>query len=143
MNFEISPTHYGVRERVQLPDPAILQTLKEEGIRQLISDHYDLLAKSEIRDLFPANPIALEKAKENSADFFIQVMGGPDYFNRHRGQPRLVQRHARFSITAQAREVWLDCYRQLIPQLPLPDELKQSFWNYLNVFSNWMVNSTQ
>ncbi len=143
MNFEISPTRYGVRERVQLPDPAILQILKEEGIRQLISDHYDLLAKSEIRDLFPANPIALEKAKENSADFFIQVMGGPDYFNRHRGQPRLVQRHARFTITAQAREVWLDCYRQLIPQLPLPNELKQSFWNYLNVFSNWMVNSTQ
>ena len=80
------------------PDPSILSHLKEEGIRKLISDHYDLLALSEIRDLFPKNPVALEKAKENSADFFIQIMGGPDYFNRHRGQPRLVKRHARFKL---------------------------------------------
>ena len=26
-----------------------------------------------IKDLFPKNPIALEKAKEHSADFFIQI----------------------------------------------------------------------
>lgn len=142
MNFEISPAKYGIRERVELPDPSILQELKEEGLRQLISNHYDLLAKSEIRDLFPQNPVALEKAKENSADFFIQVMGGPDYFNQHRGQPKLVQRHARFSITPRAREVWLDCYRQLLPHLALSEVQKQSFWNYLNIFSNWMVNST-
>lgn len=143
MQFEITPSRYGIRQGVQLPDPAILLHLKEEGVRKLISDHYDLLAKSEIKDLFPANPVALEKAKENSADFFIQVMGGPDYFNRHRGQPRLVQRHSRFRITAAAREVWLQCYQQLIPALDLSDHMKLSFWNYLNVFSNWMVNTPE
>lgn len=143
MQFIISPEQYGVKKGVQLPDPMILHYLKEDGIRQLISKHYDLLAKSEIKDLFPQNPIALEKAKENSADFFIQVMGGPDYFNQHRGQPKLVQRHLRFKITPYARQVWLQCYQQLIPQLDMPDSLKLSLWNYLNVFSNWMVNSPE
>ncbi|MDX9881351.1 MAG: hypothetical protein RBS73_04755 [Prolixibacteraceae bacterium] len=141
MQLEITPTRYGIRQSVQLPDPDILLHLKEEGVRKLISDHYDLLVQSEIKDLFPANPVALEKAKNNSADFFVQVMGGPDYFNRHRGQPRLVARHARFRITGRGREVWLECYQKLIPQLDLPDHLKLSFWKYLDVFSNWMVNT--
>ena len=143
MEFQISPSQFGVRQGVQLPDPEILRHLKEEGVRKLISDHYDLLAKSEIKNLFPGNPVALEKAKENSADFFIQVMGGPDYFNQHRGQPKLVQRHIRFKITDSARLVWLQCYQQLFPALDLPDNLKHSFWNYLNVFSNWMVNTPE
>lgn len=106
----------------------------------MISDFYDLLAESEIKELFPKNPVALEKAKEHSADFFIQICGGPAYFNQHRGQPRLNQRHLPFKITADARLVWLTCYRQVLLERNLPDDVLLSFWNYLDVFSKWMVN---
>jgi hemoglobin len=44
-------------------------------------------------------------------------------------------------ITPDAREVWLECYRQAIQKQNLPEELALTFWNYLDTFSIWMVNS--
>lgn len=107
----------------------------------MVSDHYNLLVQSPVKDIFPKNPVALEKAKEHSADFFIQICGGPDYFNKNRGMPQLNRRHQPFTITAEGRVEWLKCYQQVIGKLDLPDEVKLSFWNYLDVFSKWMVNS--
>lgn len=141
MNFEISTYYPGVRPSVTLPTKEMFVLLKEEGMRKMVSDHYDLLAQSEIKDLFPKNPIALEKAKEHSADFFIQICGGPMYFNKNRGKPMLNKRHLPHKITAEAREEWLNCYRVVLEKLNLPEEVLLSFWNYLDVFSKWMVNS--
>jgi len=68
MEFVISTYYPGVRPRVALPTHQMFFLLKETGMRKMVSDHYDLLGESEIKDLFPQNPIALEKAKEHSAD---------------------------------------------------------------------------
>jgi hemoglobin len=141
MEFEISKYFPGVRPGVTLPSKQVFELLQEDGMRQMVSDHYDLLAASSIKDLFPKNPIALEKAKEHSADFFIQICGGPEYFNKNRGKPQLNRRHQPFKITAEGRIEWLNCYKIVLKNVDLPDEAKQSFWNYLDVFSKWMVNS--
>lgn len=141
MQFEISTYFPGVRPGVTLPSDQMFLLLKEEGMRKMVSDHYDLLTESNIKDLFPKNPIALEKAKKNSADFFIQICGGPMYFNKNRGKPQLNRRHLPFKITAEARIEWLNCYKQVLEKMDLPDDVLLSFWNYLDVFSKWMVNS--
>ncbi|MCK3683560.1 hypothetical protein [Maribellus sp. YY47] len=141
MNFEISKYFPGVRPNVPMPSHELLVLLKEEGMRKLVSDHYDLLVQSPIKHLFPKNPIALEKAKEHAADFFIQICGGPDYFNQNRGLPQMNRRHRPFQITAEARIEWLNCYREVLKKLDLPENVVLSFWNYLDVFSKWMVNS--
>ncbi len=141
MELAISKYIPGIRPNVTLPSTQIIALLEEEGIRKMVSDFYDLLVQSEIKELFPKNPIALEKAKEHSADFFIQICGGPDYFNQNRGMPQLNRRHRPFKITAEGREVWLDCYKQVLIKQNLPGEVLLSFWNYLDVFSKWMVNS--
>ncbi len=143
MDFVITSYIPGFRPPVTLPSHEMFNLLKEEGIRKMVSDHYDLLVHSAISHLFPKNPIALEKAKENSADFFIQICGGPDYFNKHRGQPMLNRRHLPFKITPEGREVWLDCYKTVLSNLNLPGDVILSFWNYIDVFSKWMVNSTE
>lgn len=143
MDFHISQYEFGHRPPVTIPSPEILKILKEEGIRQMVSDHYDLLSKSEIKHLFPRIEEALDKAKQRSSDFFIQICGGHPYFNENRGKPMLARRHAPFTITPEARNVWLDCYRQVLSRLDLPAELKKSFWDYLNVFSFWMVNTNE
>jgi len=141
MDLTISKYVPGFRPNVTLPSKQVYTILGEEGIRRMVSDFYDLLAASEIKDMFPRNEIALEKAKEHSADFFIQICGGPAYFNQNRGQPKLNQRHLPFKITAEAREVWLSCYRQVLQKQNLPNEVMVSFWNYIEVFSKWMVNT--
>ncbi len=141
MEFVISQYFKGVRPQVTLPTKEMFLLLKEDGMRKMVSDHYDLLAESQIKELFPKNPIALEKAKEHSADFFIQICGGPQYFNQNRGMPQLNRRHQPFKITNEGREVWLNCYQQVLEKLDLPEHVILSFWNYLDVFSKWMVNS--
>lgn len=141
MELAISKYIRGEKPDVQLPSTQVLSILGEKGIRELVSNHYDLLIQSEIKELFPKNPIALEKAKEHSADFFIQICGGPMYFNKNRGKPMLNRRHLPFKITSEARIVWLSCYRDVLSTRELPADVLLSFWNYLNVFSKWMVNT--
>lgn len=141
MDFSISQYEFGQRPAVSLPSPQLLDVLTESGIRKLVSDHYDLLSQSEIRHLFPRIEEALDKAKQRSSDFFIQICGGHPYYNENRGKPMLARRHTPFAITPEARVVWLQCYQQALSELDIPEDLIQSFWNYLNVFSFWMVNT--
>ena len=141
MEFTISKYIPREHPNVTLPTNEMFLLLKEEGMRKMVSDHYDLLVESKIKDLFPKNPIAIEKAKENAADFFIQICGGPDYFNQNRGMPMMKKRHMPFKITDEGRTEWLNCYKQVLAKLDLPENVTQSFWNYLDVFSKWMINS--
>ena len=118
-----------------MPDKGILKYLGEEGIREIISNFYDLLSQSEIRHLFPENKEELEKAKLRSSDFFIQVLGGPSYYKQNRGTPMMSERHAKFKITPEARAVWLKCYQQALTNSSFPDNLKQSIINLFNLNS--------
>ena len=141
MNFIISHYEFGYRPLVTIPSPDFLKLVTEEGIRKLVSDHYDLLSQSEVKHLFPRIDEALEKAKQRSSDFFIQICGGQPYYNKSRGKPMLAARHSPFAIDQGARLVWLECYIQVLSKFDLPEDVLQSFWNYLNSFSFWMVNT--
>ena len=143
MQFTITQAQVGTRPPVVKPDPKVLQFLKEEGMRKLISDHYDLLRISNIKGLFPPTDEGFALAKQHSADFFIQICGGPDYFNQNRGAPMMAVRHQPFKITPEARKVWLESYITVLTNLDMPEDLKQSFWNYLDIFSIWMMNTQE
>lgn len=144
MNLQITQTMFGVRVPVTKPIPEFLIEVGEEGIRELVSNHYDKLKVSEISHLFPMDEQDFEDAKKHSSDFFIQICGGPKYFNQNRGAPQMVGRHAPFRITAQARQTWLELYKPLILGLKekgITETSLQSYWNYLDVFSSWMINT--
>jgi hemoglobin len=141
MELKIKNMPFGERTNQFEPSPLLLDSIGEEGMRKLVSDHYDLLVESEIKDIFPKTEEGLKAAKQNSADYFIERLGGPKYFNENRGKPMLSRRHAPFKITPESRVVWLDCYRQLLPKLDAPEEAIRSFWDWLNELSNWMVNA--
>ena len=141
MNLKITPFPIGARPSVPQPDLNIYNYLGEEGLRLLVSNHYDLLVESTIKHLFPPKGKSLDLAKKNSADFFVQRFGGPNYYDVNRGKPMLTKRHEPFAINYHAREVWLDCYRQLLPNLQMPQDLIISYWQFLDIFSIWMVNT--
>ena len=143
MDFTISQYDFGHRPAVTIPTPEFLILLTEEGIRKLVSDHYDLLSKSKVSHLFPRIEEALDKAKQRSSDFFIQICGGNAYYNKSRGKPMLAARHLPFAINQEARRVWLECYIEVLSKLELPEPVIESFWNYLNTFSFWMVNTKE
>lgn len=144
MQLEITQVMFGVRVPVTKPIPEFLLEMGEKGIRTLVSDHYDKLKVSDIKFLFPLDDQEFEEAKKHSSDFFIQICGGPAYFNTNRGAPQMVGRHAPFRITAEARQTWLELYKPLILDLEtqgITSTSLQSFWNYLDVFSSWMINT--
>lgn len=144
LNLVATPGNLGTKPDVTKPNPAFLTELTEEGFRELIAKHYDLLKDSDISGLFPTeDPEEFAAAKKHAADFMIQICGGPAYFNASRGAPMMGKRHAPFRIDEHARQRWLECYAMLLPALSpkVSNENIQSYWNYLNVFSQWMVNT--
>jgi len=143
MNLEINPYNFGDRPSVTRPDKALLEYLGEDGIRAMVSRHYDLMRQSPIKKLFPSDDSEFEKAKLRSSDFMIQILGGTEHYNRNQGQPMLSKRHKPFTITYSGRTVWLNCYKQALLETNAPEHLIQSFWDYINVFSIWMVNTLE
>lgn len=141
MDLKITPYTYGERIEPFQPDNSLYEILGEEGIRNMISDLYDLLIVSEISDLFPADKEEFRLAKQHAADFLIQRFGGPDYYKQRRGNPVLVKRHKPFSISPQGRIVWLNCYREVLLKQKLPEKPMLEYWRFLDEFSTWMVNT--
>ena len=143
MNYTILPYNADYIPSVERPNDTFLAQVSEQGIRDLLSRFYVCLDKSAIRNIFPAqNSAEMEEAAQVSADFFIQICGGPAYFNQRHGMPKMRQRHAPFTVTAEGRLHWLICFEEALQPLEssVKEEDLQSFWNYLNVFSIMLIN---
>jgi len=144
MILEITTAEIGERVPVHKPIPEFLIEVQEEGIRKLINDHYELLRVSEIAEMFPKDDEGIEEAKKNASDFFIQICGGPAYFLQNRGAPQMIGRHKPFAIDAKARVVWLELFKPILFKLEesgVTETSLKSFWNYLDIFSIWMINT--
>ncbi|MCR9142823.1 MAG: bacitracin resistance protein BacA [bacterium] len=118
----------------------LFSILGEEEIRRLLLLHYQALAASGIAEMFPSSADALAAAANRSADFFIQIMGGPAYYSEKHGPPRMRMRHLPFEIHTPARDLWLECFRDALDALPFPSEHRSEFEEFLESFSMWMVN---
>ncbi|MCB4747558.1 MAG: globin [Sulfurovum sp.] len=142
VDFSFLP-YDGVNPPVTKPNPVFLEEIGEAGMRELLERFYALLHEGPIKHLFPDTKEEMRQAAQNSADFFIQICGGPKYFNKNRGAPQMGRRHAPFAITPEARLHWLVLFEQALQPLlgEVSDMYLQSFWDYLNVFSLWMVNT--
>ena len=141
---EIINVPMGTRVEVKRPTPEFYAAVGEEGMRKLIDTHYELLKVSDAKHLFPIEDDAeFALAKKHAGDFFIQYLGGPKYFQASRGAPQMVGRHAPFAITPMMRHIWLLEYQKALDVLDVPQTLKESFWDYLNTFSTWMINTSE
>ncbi|VAY87909.1 globin [hydrothermal vent metagenome] len=108
----------------------------------MISKLYECLKVSPIKHLFPIHSDNIfNMAKKHSADFFIQICGGEQHYQKNRGNPKMRQRHMPFKIDADARIIWLECFAKTIKDLDAPEVVLNSFWKYLDSFSALMVNS--
>ncbi len=145
MNFpEIIEVPFGMRAELMRPIPEFYQSIGENGMRAITDAHYELLKVSDAKHLFPIDDekeFAL--AKKHAADFFIQFLGGPRYFEQSRGAPQMVGRHAPFKITQSARRTWLITYQEVLKDIDASPKAIISFWNYLNSFSTWMINTPE
>lgn len=145
MNLKISKGKINVRPNVAKPHPGFFHEVGEERFRKLVNDHYESIKTSSIAFLFPVfDDEDFAQAQKHAADFLIEISGGPDYFTQTRGAHQMVGRHAPFRIDESGRRAWLELYIPLLTALVdegIKEEYIQSFWDYLNIFSMWIVNT--
>lgn len=140
----IAPIYTPPLKEVRMPDPAIYAAIGHDGIQRMLRDLYRLLAKSPISGMFPAGEDELMAAADKSALFWTTMIGGPPLYQQKFGHPRMRQRHFPFHIDYEAREHWLACWYAVLENAEtygFPKEHLQSFRNYIDDFSEWMVNS--
>jgi len=145
MDLRVTDGKIDVRPPVVKPHPGFFDTVGEDRFRKLVFEHYNTIKTSEIAFLFPIfDDDDFAQAQKHAADFLIEVSGGPDYFTQTRGAHQMVGRHAPFRIDEKARKEWLRLYVPLLQSLEkegVPSEYIESFWNYLDLFSMWVVNT--
>jgi hemoglobin len=122
------------------PSREIFTKLGEEKIRELVKIFYKEIEDSSIRDMFPES---LEESVEKSADFMVQILGGPSYYVQKYGPPRMRMRHIPFVIDEKARRAWLGCYKKALEKANIPELERKMIWEFLSEFSEWMVNSKE
>lgn len=145
MKLKISKGKINVRPPVAKPHPGFFHEVGEERFRKLVFDHYESIKESDISFLFPIfDDDDFAEAQKHAADFLIEISGGADYFTQTRGKHQMVGRHAPFRIDEDARKSWLELYIPLLMELEdegVTQKYIESFWNYLNLHSMWMVNT--
>ena len=145
MKLKITDGEIGVRPPVTKPHPGFLHEVGVERFHQLVYDHYDLIEISEIGFLFPImDEEDFDEAKHHAYTFLLEISGGEALFSKERGEHQMVGRHAPFRIDESGRKVWLELYAQLLEPLAqegITEEYIQSFWDYLDIFSMWLVNT--
>ena len=145
MKLTITDGEVGVRPPVTKPHPGFLSEVGEERFKKLVYAHYSKIETSDIAFLFPVfDEEDFAEAKKHAFDFLIQECGGPDYFKQTRGDSQMVGRHAPFRIDEAGRKTWLSLMASLLEPLAdegITEEYIQSFWDYLDIFSMWLVNT--
>ena len=145
MKLTITDGEIGVRPPVTKPHPGFLQEVGEKRFEELVYKHYELIENSDIAFLFPVfDEEDFAEAKRHAFSFLIEECGGPKYFTQERGKHQMVGRHAPFRIDESGRKTWLSLYAPLLEGLVdegITEEYIQSFWDYLDIFSMWLVNT--
>jgi hemoglobin len=122
------------------PSKEIFIKLGEDKIRELVKLFYDEIETSSIRSMFPES---LEESIPKSADFMVQVLGGPPNYVQKYGPPRMRMRHIPFIIDEKARRAWLGCYKKALEKSNIPEPENKMIWDFLVDFSSWMVNTKE
>lgn len=145
MKLTITDGEIGVRPPATKPHPGFLDEVGVDRFHKLVYDHYELIRESEIAFLFPVfDDEDFEEAKRNAFTFLLEISGGEALFTKERGDHQMVGRHAPFRIDERSRVVWLELYAGLLEALEdegIKKEYIQSFWDYLDTFSMWVVNT--
>lgn len=125
---------------VPFPTSRVYKMTGEEKIRELVVHHHNLLRISPVKHLFAHSDRKFAILVARTADFFVEIFGGPQYFTPEHGQPKLRHRHFPFTISEKDRIVWLERMEQALIETNFPIELHEEIWNWVEPLSIRMIN---
>lgn len=111
-----------------------------ETIKAIVDRFYEGVAADEaLRPMYPEEDLG--PAAERLTLFLAQYWGGPTTYSQERGHPRLRMRHAPFAVTPEAKEHWLQHFKEGLDSVELTPEQYAQFWDYATHAAQFMVNS--
>ena len=96
----------------------------EEGIRALVDQFYDIMARDYPR-IFSWHPSDTSTSRDKLARFLCGWMGGPRRYAEKYGSINIPGVHAHLTVDASARDEWLSCMAQAIQEMNYPDTLSE------------------
>lgn len=117
------------------PKPDLYDKMGFELIDKVIRDQHVLLHQSSVAHLYGDDPVHFEKMVGYTANYFIEMLGGPKVFIPVRGEPKLGRRHKPFMLTPQDRVVWLETMREALHANQVPQEYAQEIWDWVEPLS--------
>ena len=90
--------------------------------------------------LRPMYPDDLEPGKNNLAMFLVQLWGGPPYYSRDRGHPRLRMRHMPFAIGQAERDAWCRYMREAVLSTDVSEGDADLLLDYFDKAATFMIN---
>ncbi len=146
MSYEISKVVKGESIDFKMPSPEFFEAIgREEGMRKLMYDFYDIIYESDIANFFPQEEEEFDEVKEKNTKFFIQICGGPKVYEGQTDgidlNEYMIRLHDDFSIYEKSRYEWLGCMEEALRKVEIEQRIKDDFWNYLENFSKLTVNT--
>ena len=122
-----------------MEDQDIYNTIGEDGFRRLVAAFYRQIPSDDILGpMYPNDDLA--GAEQRLRDFLIGRFGGPQRYVEQRGHPRLRMRHARFPITADARQRWLTVMNGALKEAGLPAGPDALLRQFFEAASTMLIN---
>ena len=122
------------------PSPALLESVGEARLRQVVRRHHERLRFGPLAGLFPPEEAAFAELVARVADYVVESCGGAADYSSVHGSTCMRTRHFPFSIDESAREVWLEALFQAMVDIDFPNEAREEYWNWLEPFSVRMIN---
>ena len=146
MSYEVTKVEKGAEVHFTNPTAEFYEAIgREEGMRKLMYDFYDIIYESDIAHFFPQDEDEFHKVKVKNTKFFIQICGGPKVYDSETGGMSLnefmIRLHDDFSITEKSRYEWLGCMEEALRKVDMEQRIKDNFWDYLEKFSKLTVNT--
>ncbi len=118
---------------------AVYPAIGDAGFRALVDNFYRRVeADPFLRPVFPRD---LAQGRERQYLFLCQVFGGPETYSEQHGHPRLRMRHMPFTITREARDLWLGHMLEAIAESEISEPHASVLRDYFERFSLDMINS--
>lgn len=113
----------------------------ETAVRALVDRFYDLMDEdSQVAVLRDMHARSLRVSRDKLYKFLCGWLGGPDYYVREYGHPRLRRRHMPFSIGESERDQWMKCMNRALDEqlddVMLREQLKSSLYKVADFMRN-------
>ena len=124
----------------RFPGRHVYQVLGETTIRRMVTRHHELLWHSPSGHLFGDKEAHFRQAVARTADYFVEMLGGPKHYTPVQGNPRLGKRHQPFAIGPEDRETWLHCLARAMREEGIPAEMVEEIWAWVEPLSMRMLS---